>query len=125
MMHANQAVNGNGRKVLVTGGAGFIGATLVRELLRHNYAVTVLDNFTTGTQEALSDLPVTLIEGDILDRGLLADVFAGFNAAVPLAADAGVANSLQDPIMKLLQRSCLNQAMPVVQCCRTCSLPAS
>lgn len=55
------------KNVLVTGGAGFIGSTLVRELLSEKANVTVLDNFLSGRDENLTEVKdqITLIKGDI------------------------------------------------------------
>jgi nucleoside-diphosphate-sugar epimerase len=53
-------------RILVTGGAGFIGANLVAELLRLGHTVKVLDNFSTGHRSNLPALDdVELIEGDL------------------------------------------------------------
>lgn len=54
-------------KILVTGGAGFIGSNIVEELLKRGYCVRVLDNFVTGKRENLNEFEkdVELIEGDI------------------------------------------------------------
>ena len=83
--------------VLVTGGAGFIGANLVRLLLDRGYQVTVLDNLSTGRREYLEGLPVRFVEGDILDLGLVSRVVPGHAGVVHLAAQTGVPGSLQDP----------------------------
>ena len=83
--------------VLVTGGAGFIGANLVRMLLDHGYHVTVLDNLSTGQREYLEGLPIEFIEGDILDAGLVNRVVPGHDGMVHLAAQTGVPGSLADP----------------------------
>jgi hypothetical protein len=61
--------------VLVTGGAGFIGANLVRMLLDHGYQVIVLDNLSTGRREYLEGLPIEFVEGDILDGDLVNRVY--------------------------------------------------
>ena len=52
---------------LVTGGAGFIGSNIVRELLKRGETVRVLDNFSTGKRENIKDITddIELIEGDI------------------------------------------------------------
>ena len=57
--------------VLVTGGSGFIGCHLVKNLLNEGHAVTVIDNFSTGRKENLSDSldKIKLIEADISIRG--------------------------------------------------------
>jgi len=62
----------SGKNVLVTGGAGFIGSTLVRELLKEKANVTVLDNFMSGTRENLEGVKkdIKIIEGDIRDSEL-------------------------------------------------------
>ncbi len=52
-------------KVLVTGGAGFIGTHLVKRLLADAHQVVVLDNFSSGLRENLKGLPVQLVEADV------------------------------------------------------------
>jgi len=52
-------------KVLVTGGAGFIGTHLVKRLLADGHQVVVLDNFSSGLRENLNGLPVQLVEADV------------------------------------------------------------
>jgi UDP-glucuronate decarboxylase len=52
-------------KILVTGGAGFIGTHLVRRLLAEGHEVTVLDNLSSGRRENLNGLSVKLIEADV------------------------------------------------------------
>ncbi len=83
--------------ILVTSGAGFIGANLVRMLLDHGYQVTVLDNLSTGRREYLDGLSIEFIEGDILDADLVNRVVPGHDGIVHLAAQAGVPGSLADP----------------------------
>lgn len=58
-----------GKKVLVTGGAGFVGANLVRQLVREGAVVTVLDDFFTGRQDNLRGLDgqYTLVRGSVTD----------------------------------------------------------
>jgi len=93
-------VNGNGgrpRRVLVTGGSGFIGANLVRLLLERRYQVTVLDNLAAGIREHLDGLPIEFLQGDILDESLVRQAVAGKDGVVHLAAQTGVPGSLRDP----------------------------
>ncbi len=54
-----------GKRILVTGGAGFIGSNLVRRLVKEGAIVRILDNFFTGQKENLIDLNVEIIQGDV------------------------------------------------------------
>ncbi len=87
--------------VLVTGGAGFIGHHLVRELVKRNYRITVLDNLSTGKKERIVDFDsplVDFIEGDIRDSGIYASVFKReFRTVFHLAAQSNVPDSLTCP----------------------------
>ncbi len=84
-------------KVLITGGAGFVGANLCRVLLEKGYQITVLDNLSTGRKSYLDGLFLTFVEGDIRDRDKLAELVPGHEGVVHLAAQAGVPASLKDP----------------------------
>lgn len=85
------------QRVLITGGAGFIGANLVRLLLEHDYEVTVLDNLAAGRRSYLNGLPVTFIHGDILDRTTVEQAVTNQQNIVHLAAQTGVPGSLLNP----------------------------
>jgi UDP-glucose 4-epimerase len=87
-------------RVVVTGGAGFIGANLCRELAdRHRTgSVVVLDDLSTGSTANLDGLDVEFVEGSILDRELVTKVVDGADAVVHLAARPSVARSLTDPV---------------------------
>lgn len=84
-------------RVLVTGGAGFIGANLCARLVADDVRVTVLDDLSTGFEDNLSGLPVDLVVGSILDGPLLAEAVRGVGAVVHLAARPSVPRSLVDP----------------------------
>jgi len=84
-------------KILITGGAGFIGSHLVEKLLKENCQVLVLDNLHTGLRENLPQ-GVSLIEMDVRDENILA-VFAKekFDGVVHLAGQTMVNVSVDDP----------------------------
>ena len=86
-------------KVVVTGGAGFIGANLCRELVSRPSVgrVVALDDLSTGSAANLAGTGAELVEGSILDRNLLEDVVDGADAVVHLAARPSVPRSLADP----------------------------
>ena len=85
--------------VVVTGGAGFIGANLCRTLLQRGAPeVVVLDDLSSGFLANLDGLDVRFVEGSILDRALLAEVVPAGAAIVHLAARPSVPRSVIDPI---------------------------
>jgi UDP-glucose 4-epimerase len=86
-------------KVLITGGAGFIGSHLVDRLQALGHGVRVLDNLSTGRRENLpADDSVELLLGDIRDPAAVLAAVAGVDAIVHLAAVASVQASVDDPL---------------------------
>jgi len=85
-------------KVLVTGGAGFIGSNLVRRLLDHGDEVVVLDEFSTGFRANLDGLDLHLVEGSILDDGALGLAVKGADSIVHLAALGSIPRSIANPV---------------------------
>ena len=89
-----------GKRILLTGGAGFIGTTLARRLVADNELV-VLDNLhrdvLTGSELA-EHRNLTFVQGDVLDGPLLVDVARGATHVVHLAAIAGVDTVLESPV---------------------------
>jgi nucleoside-diphosphate-sugar epimerase len=88
-------------RVLVTGGAGFIGSHLSRRLVEEGYEVRILDNFSTGRAANLADVDAELIEGDIRDPATLTRVMKGVEAVFHVAALPSVARSWEDPVTSL------------------------
>lgn len=86
------------KKILVTGGAGFIGANLVRQLLAAGYAVRVLDSFVTGQRSYLAGLPIELVEGDILERAVVETAVRHVSGVIHLAAQTSVPDSVANPL---------------------------
>ena len=84
-------------RILVTGGAGFIGANLVRVLLDRGYGVTVLDDLSVGKTEYLDGLDITMVNGSIADSDLVSTLAQSNDHVVHLAAQPGIADSLADP----------------------------
>ena len=89
-------------KVLVTGGAGFVGSHLVDELVGRGYKVVVLDNFLSGNIKNVSQHLETdgfkLVDGDVRDRRVVRDAMDGVDAVVHLAALIDVEESVKNPV---------------------------
>ncbi|WOQ68821.1 dTDP-glucose 4,6-dehydratase [Microbacterium limosum] len=89
-------------KLLVTGGAGFIGSNFVHHVVSHtDHHVTVLDKLTyAGNRESLAGLPqsrVRFVQGDIADPAVVGELMASVDAVVHYAAESHNDNSLDDP----------------------------
>lgn len=86
-------------KVLVTGGAGFIGANLCRALASRQEIdeIRVLDDLSTGSKANLEGVRCTLVVDSILNREALTDVMRDVDSVVHLAARPSVPKSLEDP----------------------------
>jgi len=87
----------NGVKILVTGGAGFIGSNLVDRLIKDGHEVSVIDNLSTGKRENLNPNAV-FNEIDICDFEKIKPVFQGVDYVFHLAALPRVPVSVEDPI---------------------------
>jgi len=90
------------QRILVTGGAGFIGSNFVHHLVAHTDAVvTVLDKLTyAASRESLDGLPtdrVGLVVGDVADPGVVDELVGSHDAVVHFAAESHNDNSLADP----------------------------
>ena len=93
-------------RILVTGGAGFIGSHLCERLIKDGNNVTAIDNFSTGAMSNLANLgnsdSFTLIEGSILETRILDPLINQADYVFHLAAAVGVFNIVNHPLASLL-----------------------
>ena len=93
-------------RILVTGGAGFIGSHLCERLIKDGHSVTAIDDFSTGRSENLVSLEgvndFTLIKGSILDSYVLTSLINEADYVFHLAAAVGVFNIVNNPLASLL-----------------------
>ena len=84
-------------KLLVTGGAGYVGSVVASQLVEAGHETEVLDNLSKGHQAAVPD-GVRLVEGDLLDEGFVRETLAeGFDGVLHFAALSLVAESVEEP----------------------------
>jgi UDP-glucose 4-epimerase len=93
----------SGRRILVTGGAGFIGSFIVEALVAEGCRVTVYDNFRTGYRENLASVSdeIVVIEHTILDYDRLLEACRGQDAICHQAAQLEITRAIDDPIEDL------------------------
>ena len=89
-----------GKRLVVTGRAGFIGSNIVKALLESDNDVTVIDNLSSGYIENISEIlpEITFVKGDIEDIELLRDIFKNIDYVINCAALVLVPRSVEDPI---------------------------
>jgi UDP-glucose 4-epimerase len=105
-----------GLRVLITGGAGYIGATAVRLLLKHGHEVTAFDNLSQGHREAVPE-KARLVIADLADRETLSSLFqeSKFDAVMHFAASALVEESMQRP--EKYFRNNVVGSLNLLECC--------
>ena len=86
-------------KALVTGGAGFIGSSVVRELLNNWHEVTFIDNLSSGYESNILGLDINFVKGDILDKELVESLCKGKDVVFHLAASVGRQRSIDNPVL--------------------------
>jgi len=88
--------------ILVTGGAGYLGSTMVGHLLRRGYRVTILDNLLYGYASLLSycnDPNFDFVLGDVRDERVMRELVNKHDVIIPLAAVVGMKACDRDPLM--------------------------
>ncbi len=89
------------KKAIVTGGAGFIGAHLCRELIKRDYSLTIIDDLSTGKKENINPLlknpNIKFIKGSVNDLPLLQKLFKDTDYIFHLAAIANIPRSIEAP----------------------------
>jgi UDP-glucose 4-epimerase len=84
-------------KVLITGGAGFIGSHLTDAFIKRGDQVTIIDNFSTGAADNLKSF-AQVIEGDIRNADLMDKEIAKVDLVMHMAASLGVKNIMENPL---------------------------
>lgn len=84
-------------KILVTGGAGYIGSVLTEELLKENHQVTVFDNLSKGHRQSIAP-EAEFIFGDLCETEKLTEILQGNEAVIHLAASSLIGESAQNPL---------------------------
>lgn len=89
------------KKVVITGGLGFIGSHIAEECVRQNFQVKIIDNLSTGSFENISVIKdsVDFVEGDIRDLDFLEKEFKGADFVIHQAALVSVPESIEFPIL--------------------------
>lgn len=88
------------KKILITGGAGFIGSNLSRQLVKNGFEITILDNFLPQIHGGKNELPedlkskVKLIVGDVTEKSVLYSALNGQDAVIHYAAETGTGQSM-------------------------------
>ena len=123
------------KKVLVTGGAGFIGSALVRQLHEKGYEVTIFDDLSIGLRENLPrNRKMKLISGDVRDFGLVSSAVHDHPYVIHLAAQAFIPLSYQLPLQVTevnvvgsmnIFKACLNQGVKRIVHVSSCEVYGS
>lgn len=85
--------------ILVTGGAGYIGSQIVKDLLEHHFRIIVLDNLELGHKKSIPSENLHFFQADFADNAILDKIFANFSvkAVIHLAAYSNVSESAKNP----------------------------
>lgn len=105
-------------RYLVTGGAGFIGSNIVRELVNRGEKVRILDNFSTGRRENIKEFlsEIEVVEGDIRDFWVSFDACEGVDYVLHQAALPSVNRSVENPLTS--NDVNINGTLTILECAR-------
>lgn len=95
------------KKILITGGAGFIGSNIADKMISMNNRVLIYDNFSTGNHEFLKGIKdkVEIIKGDLLDTAALEKALKNVDFVFHMAANADVRDNVKEPTKCLYQNT--------------------
>ncbi len=107
-------------RILVTGGAGYIGSHVVRQLEEAGRSVIVLDNLSTGFKAAVPHSP--LVVGDVGDRGLVSHLLSEYHidAVIHFASHTVVPDSVSNPLKYYANNTCSTHSL--LECCLTAGI---
>ncbi|MEW6203002.1 MAG: NAD-dependent epimerase/dehydratase family protein [bacterium] len=113
-----------GKKIFITGGAGFIGSALIEKLIGEN-EITVYDNFSRDAlskREIFNSKNLTIVKGNITDREKLEEVIGGHHLVLNLAAVAGIDTVILNPVetMRVNLMGAFNVLESIVNSCKGC-----
>ncbi len=86
------------KKVLVVGGAGYIGAHVCVELVKSGYEVRIFDDFSNGLRKRIDGKFTDVVVGNILDKNALSRAMVGIDSVIHLAAKKAVGESVDNPL---------------------------
>ena len=86
------------KKILVVGGAGYIGAHICQSLVDNGYSVRIFDDFSNGLHRRIDGEFTDLVEASVLDRSALISAMDGIDSVIHLAAKKAVEESVSDPL---------------------------
>lgn len=109
-------------RILVTGGAGYIGSVVIEELVREGHDVVAYDNLSKGHRDAVPS-PAILVEADLLDVASLRQTIStyGIEAIIHMAADSLVGESMTDPAK--YYRNNVQAGLSLLDMMRYCEVP--
>ena len=85
-------------KVLVIGGAGYIGAHICQSLVDNGYSVRIFDDFSNGLHRRVDEKFTDLVQASVLDRNALISAMDGIDSVIHLAAKKSVEESVSNPL---------------------------